>query len=122
MFDSQRSAAHCTTVRLASGGDELREHKEALTLSRTSSQKPGDEFIANFRQSFPEVAVATSAAGSHSESISLGEVTAGGPQPERFVFFFSMGTFMATSSQRSTASGVELSHLQRGHYLRWGYH
>jgi hypothetical protein len=28
---------------------------------RTSSQKPGDELLANFRQQFPEVAAATSA-------------------------------------------------------------
>jgi len=47
--------------------------------NRTSSQKPGDEFIANFRQSFPEIAVTTAAAGSSSGANTIGEVTAGGP-------------------------------------------
>ncbi|CZT42588.1 related to transcription factor BOM [Rhynchosporium secalis] len=45
--------------------------------NRTSSQKPGDAFIANFRQSFPEVSVATSIPGSGSGSNSHGEATAG---------------------------------------------
>ncbi|RDL31917.1 Uncharacterized protein BP5553_09319 [Venustampulla echinocandica] len=39
--------------------------------NRTSSQKPGDEFIANFRQTFPEVSVAAASASS----------TAGNPAP-----------------------------------------
>ncbi|CRK48233.1 hypothetical protein BN1723_007918 [Verticillium longisporum] len=29
---------------------------------RTSTQKPGDEFLANFRQQFPEAAVGASSA------------------------------------------------------------
>lgn len=51
--------------------------------NRTSSQKPGDEFIANFRQTFPEVAVATSSAGSNSGNTTLEGAIAGGPQPDR---------------------------------------
>lgn len=54
-----------------------------MCFSRTSSQKPGDEFIANFRQSFPEIAVATSTVGTSAGENTLGEVTAGGPHPER---------------------------------------
>ncbi|CZR57562.1 related to transcription factor BOM [Phialocephala subalpina] len=52
--------------------------------NRTSSQKPGDEFIANFRQTFPEVTVATSSAGSNSGNTTLeGGAIAGGPLPDR---------------------------------------
>jgi len=52
--------------------------------NRTSSQKPGDAFIANFRESFPEVSVATSSAGSGSGgNTSLGHATAGGPNETR---------------------------------------
>ncbi|KUJ14774.1 uncharacterized protein LY89DRAFT_122111 [Mollisia scopiformis] len=51
--------------------------------NRTSSQKPGDEFIANFRQTFPEVAVATSSAGSNSGNTTLEGAIAGGPHPDR---------------------------------------
>ncbi|PMD67382.1 uncharacterized protein K444DRAFT_14729 [Hyaloscypha bicolor E] len=51
--------------------------------NRTSSQKPGDEFIANFRQTFPEVAVATSSAGSGPGDSSLGDAVAGGPHLDR---------------------------------------
>ena len=56
-----------------------------MVARRTSSQKPGDEFIANFRQTFPEVAVATSSAGSGSGNTSLGDAIAGGPHPDRYV-------------------------------------
>ncbi|KAH6677427.1 CP2 transcription factor [Halenospora varia] len=49
--------------------------------NRTSSQKPGDEFIANFRQNFPEVA--TSSAGSSAGNAASAAAVAGGPQPER---------------------------------------
>lgn len=48
--------------------------------NRTSSQKPGDEFIANFRQTFPEVGVATSSAGPGDAP--LGDAVAGGPHQE----------------------------------------
>jgi hypothetical protein len=58
-----------------------------FSFSRTSSQKPGDEFIANFRQTFPEVGVATSSAETDSGDTSLGEAIAGEPQPERYVYF-----------------------------------
>ncbi|TVY33146.1 Grainyhead-like protein-like protein [Lachnellula subtilissima] len=47
--------------------------------NRTSSQKPGDEFIATFRQTFPEVATTT--AGSSSGN-ALGVAVAGGPLPD----------------------------------------
>ncbi len=33
-----------------------------ICLTRTSSQKPGDELLANFRQQFPEAAVGASGA------------------------------------------------------------
>jgi len=48
---------------------------------RTSSQKPGDEFIANFRQSFPEIA--TTSAGTSSGEDVLRGVTVGEPQLDR---------------------------------------
>ncbi|KAI9052576.1 hypothetical protein LZ554_003919 [Drepanopeziza brunnea f. sp. 'monogermtubi'] len=54
--------------------------------NRTSSQKPGDAFIANFRQSFPEVVIATSSAGSGSGSgtaSSLRHATAAPPHETR---------------------------------------
>lgn len=54
------------------------------TYRRTSSQKPGDEFIANFRQTFPEVSIPTSSAG---PSNSNQEATAGGSQLERYAHF-----------------------------------
>ena len=50
---------------------------------RTSSQKPGDEFIANFRQTFPEVA--TSSAGTNPGDTSLGDAVVGAPHPDRYV-------------------------------------
>jgi hypothetical protein len=56
-----------------------------VVARRTSSQKPGDEFIANFRQTFPEVAVATSSAGSGSGNTSLSDAIAGAPHPDRYV-------------------------------------
>ncbi|KAL3426236.1 CP2 transcription factor [Phlyctema vagabunda] len=42
--------------------------------NRTSSQKPGDEFIANFRQNFPEVSTAATQAGSGTTSLDDGIV------------------------------------------------
>jgi len=36
-------------------------HLLTAHIYRTSSQKPGDELLATFRQQFPEVAAATSA-------------------------------------------------------------
>jgi hypothetical protein len=53
---------------------------------RTSSQKPGDEFIANFRQNFPEVGTATTQEGSNPGNTSLDDAVAGGPQPERYAY------------------------------------
>jgi hypothetical protein len=58
---------------------------DSFLYRRTSSQKPGDEFIANFRQTFPEVATATTQAGSNSGNTSLGDAIAVGPQPERYI-------------------------------------
>jgi len=51
--------------------------------NRTSSQKPGDEFIANFRQTFPEVGIVTSQAGSNSGNTSQGDATAP-PNSDRY--------------------------------------
>jgi hypothetical protein len=51
--------------------------------NRTSSQKPGDEFIANFRQTFPEVATATSSAGGGNKSTQAAAPIDGGPLPDR---------------------------------------
>ncbi|TAQ83173.1 hypothetical protein B7494_g8503 [Chlorociboria aeruginascens] len=50
--------------------------------NRTSSQKPGDEFIANFRQSFPEVGAATSSAETSAGDATL-DAVAGPVIPER---------------------------------------
>jgi hypothetical protein len=68
-----------------------------VVARRTSSQKPGDEFIANFRQTFPEVAVATSSAGSGSGNTSLGDAIAGGPHLDRYVdlLIHSLGSLQA---------------------------
>lgn len=49
--------------------------------NRTSSQKPGDEFIANFRHNFPEVSIATSAAGGSGNNSN--EAVAEAPHYER---------------------------------------
>ncbi|CAL3971646.1 unnamed protein product [Diplocarpon coronariae] len=51
--------------------------------NRTSSQKPGDAFIATFREAFPEVSAATSSAGSGSGTTSLGHAIAGRPNETR---------------------------------------
>ncbi|PBP19172.1 hypothetical protein BUE80_DR010005 [Diplocarpon rosae] len=51
--------------------------------NRTSSQKPGDAFIANFREAFPEVSAATSSAGSGSGINSLGDAIVGRPNETR---------------------------------------
>jgi len=48
--------------------------------NRTSSQKPGDEFIANFRQNFPEVTTTTSGGVSRTTSH---EMVTGEPQLNR---------------------------------------
>lgn len=56
---------------------------------RTSSQKPGDELLANFRQQFPEVAaVSTSAAAPViSQTVGADNTTLAPtvPLPERYV-------------------------------------
>lgn len=71
-----------------------------MVARRTSSQKPGDEFIANFRQTFPEVAVATSSAGSGSGNDSLGDAVAGGPQPDRYVDLTHFPVVLSDAEQR----------------------
>jgi hypothetical protein len=50
--------------------------------NRTSSQKPGDEFIANFRQNFPEVGT-TASSGNNSGEASLDDAADGGVATER---------------------------------------
>ena len=76
-----------------------------MVARRTSSQKPGDEFIANFRQTFPEVAVATSSAGSGSGNNSLGDAIAGGPHLDRYVdLLIFLGLLQPRSPKRLQAS------------------
>lgn len=76
-----------------------------MVAHRTSSQKPGDEFIANFRQTFPEVAVATSSAGSGSGDTSIGDAIAGGPHPDRYVDrLIFLGLLQPRRSKRLRAS------------------
>ena len=76
-----------------------------MVARRTSSQKPGDEFIANFRQTFPEVAVATSSAGPGSEDTPLGDAIAGGPHPDRYVdLLIFLGLLQPRRSKRLRAS------------------
>lgn len=54
-------------------------------LYRTSSQKPGDDLLANFRQQFPEVAVGSSAAASASQTATAGNAGIVAPGQERYV-------------------------------------
>lgn len=55
-------------------------------MNRTSSQKPGDELLANFRQQFPEVAAATSSSTADPASTVTAEHTdASGIAQERYV-------------------------------------
>ena len=55
-------------------------------MNRTSSQKPGDELLANFRQQFPEVAAATSSSTTDPASTVTAEHTdAAGIAQERYV-------------------------------------
>ncbi|KAK0625341.1 CP2 transcription factor [Bombardia bombarda] len=52
--------------------------------SRTSSQKPGDDLLANFRQQFPEVAAATSSAsGGPASTATAGQADVSVAQQER---------------------------------------
>lgn len=61
----------------------------ADNLSRTSSQKPGDDLLANFRQQFPEVAAATSTSAAVPATTATASSTLSGvvttSQQERYV-------------------------------------
>lgn len=61
----------------------------ANNLSRTSSQKPGDDLLANFRQQFPEVAAATSTSAAAPATTATASATLPGvvttSQQERYV-------------------------------------
>lgn len=89
-----------------------------MLTRRTSSQKPGDEFIANFRQTFPEVAVATSSAGSGPGDSSLGDAVAGGPHPDRYVdLLISLGLLQPRSPKRLGASTTVEKEAFENHHL-----
>lgn len=56
----------------------------ANNLSRTSSQKPGDELLANFRQQFPDLAAVSTSSTAPGISQTTGAENAPGlPLPER---------------------------------------
>lgn len=61
--------------------------------SRTSSQKPGDDLLANFRQQFPEVAVGSSAAASTSHTATAGNAGIVPPGQERYATLYYTGLF-----------------------------
>ncbi|KAF3763773.1 hypothetical protein M406DRAFT_262710 [Cryphonectria parasitica EP155] len=52
--------------------DESTEADIIGTFYRTSSQKPGDDLVANFRQQFPEIASGSTAAASASQTATAG--------------------------------------------------
>jgi hypothetical protein len=98
----------------------LKNGELTVLARRTSSQKPGDEFIANFRQTFPEVAVATSSAGSGPGDISLGDAVAGGPHPDRYVDpLISLGLLnLGALSDSGVSTTVEKEALENHHLSR----
>lgn len=66
--------------------------------SRTSSQKPGDDLLANFRQQFPEVAVGSSAAASTSHTATAGNAGIVPPGQERYATLHYTGLFFCFCS------------------------
>lgn len=54
-------------------------------LNRTSSQKPGDDLLANFRQQFPQIAAGSTAAASTSQTATAGNPDAAPGDHDRYV-------------------------------------
>lgn len=58
---------------------------ETISMYRTSSQKPGDDLLANFRQQFPQISAGSTAAASASQTATAGNPDAVPGDHDRYV-------------------------------------